>query len=309
MTGLAAFTAALTLFGFSCGGVTLLLVRAVTWHGWMRPLLPGLALLAWSAPLTGVLCLAAYVVAVPAYPWAAEPALSGYLSPLWTGVRLGLVVIWTALFGMLGASGGLGRPLGCVGLIGLVLLVSIAAVDWTLSLQPHMKSGEFGLILHTGWVIQALAVLCAAGSGVWPERARAVWGAVLLVLCALWVYLEFMQYLVIWGPSLPPQAEWVLARTRPPWAAAAWSVGVLHIVIPALLLGPPMVRAKPAALLLAALSVLAARCLETVLWTLPSAADGTGDHAVALGLAAALVALLAALGLVVGVRRREARHG
>ncbi|EKV31783.1 hypothetical protein C882_3534 [Caenispirillum salinarum AK4] len=301
---LSLFSLTLFLFGLSAGAVLLLLIRAVTWRGWMGPVWPGLAWLARLAPLTGLLFAGSYVLAWPAYPWAEDPALGGYLSPLWTGVRLAVTVAVIALAGPLLAADRLERPGGVPLLIAVVLLVSMASVDWTLSLAPHMKSSTFGLLMLTGWAVQALALVTAAGALAWDRSSRAVWGAVLLVGVALWVYLEFMQYIVMWGANLPAQAEWWISRTTAPWRPFLWVVGLLHFLVPVLCLAHPGVRAKPVALLIASLSILAARAVETVLWTLPSVSAD-----VFLAAAAVLAAVALCLVLVGGLKRREARHG
>lgn len=304
--GLAAFTAGLFVFGLSGGAVFLLLARAVTWPGWMAPLLPGLRLLAAATPLFGVGLVVLYTLAWPAYPWAEHPALGGYLSPLWTGVRLGAVVGLFSLFGLIGALGLLNRRVAALGLILLSLGLSIACVDWTISLTEKMKNSVFGLIVMTGWIVSALALVCAVGSATWDRAARATWSAVLLVGVALWIYLQLMQYLVLWGTALIPEAEWWLARAEPPWRPFLWATGVLHGVVPVLCLAVPALRSRPPVLRTAAVSVLAGRALETMLWTLPALPE---RGPVTLGAATVVVPLLICAGLAAALHRREVRHG
>lgn len=298
------FSLALFVFGLSAGAVLLLLIRAVTWRGWMGPMWPGLALLAKLTPVTGLLFAGSYVLAWPAYPWAEEPALGGYLSPLWTGVRLAATVAVIALAGLLVGGDRLERRGGVPLLIAMVLMVSMAGVDWTLSLAEHMKSSMFGLLMLTGWAVQALALVTAAGALAWDRQSRAIWGAVLLVGVALWTYLEFMQYIVVWGANIPAQAEWWITRTTAPWRPFLWVVGLLHFLVPVLCLAHPGVRARPAALLVASVSILAARAVETMLWTLPSISTD-----VFLPSAAVLAAVVLCLALIAGLKRREAWHG
>lgn len=304
--GLAAFTAGLFVFGLSGGAVFLLLTQAVTWRGWMAPLLPGLRLLAAATPLFGIALVALYTVAWPAYPWAEHPALGGYLSPLWTGVRLGALVGLFSLFGLVGALGLLNRRVAALGLIVLTLGLSIACVDWTISLSEKMKHGSFGLIVMTGWILTALALVCAVGAVTWDRAARATWSAVLLVLVVLWVYLQFMQYIVIWGTDLVPEAQWWLARAEPPWRPFLWATALLHAVVPVLCLALPALRSRPPVLLAAALSVLAGRALETMLWTLPALPE---RGPVTLGAATVVVPLLICAPLAAALHRREVRHG
>lgn len=305
-TVLALFTAGLFVFGLSGGAVFLLLTRAVTWRGWMEALMPGLTLLGWLTPLSGAALIGLYVVAWPAYPWADQPGLGGYLSPLWTGFRLGLLVVLFSVFGLIGALDLLNRRVAAPALIVLTLLLSLFCVDWTISLTEKMKNAEFGMIVMFGWIISTLALLNAAGALVWSAGARSRWGAVLLIGVAFWIYLQLMQYVVIWGSASIVEAEWWLARAEPPWQPFLWSVGVLHAVVPVICLGVPQWRRRRLPLFVAALSVLAGRAVETVLWTLPALPD---PGAVAAGLAAVLAPFALALLLMAGLRRREVRLG
>ena len=51
--------------------------------------------------------------------------------------------------------------------------------------------------------------------------AREDLGKLLLALVVLWIYLDFMQLLIVWQSDLAAEAPWYLARARGFWGAVA----------------------------------------------------------------------------------------
>jgi hypothetical protein len=100
--------------------------------------------------------------------------------------------------------------------IGLVLhltMGTMAAVDWTLSLQPGLNASAFGLLLMVAQcgVAMAAAVLLAAALG--DRHAVAISARPMLVLLGAWLFLQFSQYLVIWSANLPGEIVWYQQRS------------------------------------------------------------------------------------------------
>jgi hypothetical protein len=54
----------------------------------------------------------------------------------------------------------------------------------------------------------------------------------LFALLVLWVYLDFMQILIIWNSDLPDEAGWYLHRLTGVWGSVAAAIAVLHFVLP-----------------------------------------------------------------------------
>ena len=174
-----------------------------------------------------------------------------------------------------------------------LLSVSMAAVDWIMSLVPVWHSSIFGLIVAAG------QLLAAAALGVWcrtgrvsvrsPPAQRRDLGSVLLVLVLAWAYLAFMDYLTVWSADLPGEIVWYLPRLRTSWRwLGVWLI-VFHLLLPFAVL---LSQARQGTSLVAA-------------WHCRLAAAGTGNLRVVAGVAKRAPAWLRA-----GVERSAgvARH-
>ena len=70
-------------------------------------------------------------------------------------------------------------------------------------------------------------------------------GKLLLALVVLWIYLDFMQLLIVWQSDLASEAPWYLIRSRGGWGAVRLIIAAGHFVLPFfLLLSPRMQRSR-----------------------------------------------------------------
>ena len=97
-----------------------------------------------------------------------------------------------------------------VGLILLALTVTFAAIDTTMSLDPHFSSSVYGLIAiaEMGLLALAVSILGVAVGGPSDSKALRDLGRLLLALLILWAYLDFVQLLIVWQSDLPNEAAW-----------------------------------------------------------------------------------------------------
>jgi hypothetical protein len=189
------------------------------------------------------------------------------------------------------------RGLAAAG-IGLhILLMTVAAADWVLALQPAIASSLLGLLVVAGEVGMAA---CAAAF-LLAVRARdelpAGFGLLLAVPLAAWAALHFLQFLVVWSGNLPSEAGWYLDRARASGVPAAWFAAVAAAI--ALVLLPSALARLPAVLASLAAMLLLAHLAET-LWLVTPAFRGRfvvepADLLALLGLGGLLAALLLAL--------------
>jgi hypothetical protein len=120
-----------------------------------------------------------------------------------------------------------------LGLIIYLLTVSVAAVDWIMSLVPAWHSSIFGLIVATGQLLAAaaLAVWCRSNDLSSAAR-RGDLGSVLLVLVLAWSYLVFMDYLTVWIADQPTETVWYLPRLHTGWRWLGAGLVVFHLLLP-----------------------------------------------------------------------------
>ncbi|GAB6387946.1 hypothetical protein [Stutzerimonas marianensis] len=178
-----------------------------------------------------------------------------------------------------------------LGLIALVLSTSLAAVDWAMSLDLRFTSSLFGLVWFGRLMLSGIAFCCLGAVARGSNRPGVLRG--LLASAALaWLYLHFMQYLVIWYGNLPEEIRWYQQRVDGGWA---WLTGILaggQALVFLALLWPASERRIPLTAL--AVATLTLGLAEGVWLSLP------GVNAVRpLGLAFALLcAWLAGIGLL-----------
>ncbi len=228
--------------GWPLGSMALLMTHALTGGRWGDVLRPAL--------LTGVRALPLLLPAacplafgMPAlYVWArpgAYVANGFYLNVPFFALRGAVYLLAWFVLGWLCLRR---RELGAVapaGLFVLALTTSFAAIDTTMSLDPHFTSSIYGMITAAGMGLLALSAAVLLTAGRVPRAIRADLGKLLLALTILWIYLDFMQLLIVWQSDLSSEAPWYLARSRGFWGAVRIGVATGHFVLPFFLLVSP----------------------------------------------------------------------
>jgi hypothetical protein len=123
--------------------------------------------------------------------------------------------------------------------------MTLAAVDWIMSLEPEWYSTMYGLIHIAGQAVSGLSFSLVVVAMlrqyepwsriVTPERLNDL-GNLLLASVMFWAYCSFFQYLVIWSGNLPEENVWYVHRSRNGWEYLAQVLIVLHFAVPFLLL-------------------------------------------------------------------------
>ncbi|HWT72235.1 MAG TPA: hypothetical protein VN361_08620 [Oxalicibacterium sp.] len=220
------------------------------------------------------------------YPWAQvegaahlRQALSApgfkstWLQPGFFLVRSAVyLLIWCALAGFsMQPSLQRARLFSAFALIVYGFTVSLAAVDWIMSLMPLWYSSAFGLLAGTAQMLaaMALAIVYAIRGGAPPSTLRDL-GNLLLMYVMTWAYLAFVQFLIIWAENLPHEIGWYLVRVRDGWLGLAWALALLLFFVPQLVLLSRRAKETPSVLGALALGVLAMSMFYTWWLILPS---------------------------------------
>jgi hypothetical protein len=255
-----AWLAALSAWiGWPLGCLALLLVHVLTGGRWGDALRPQLIAGIGTLPLLLPVLLPMLFVLNTLYPWwhpdAAEHLGNRFYlnEPFAVGRAIGYLIVW---FGIAAAvvltvrSGHIPAGLAVVGLVLLGLTASFAAIDATMSLDPHFSSSVYGMMAAAADALLALSVcvlFAAVGPPVPPDLLNDL-GRLLQGLLVLWAYLDFMQFLIVWQGDLPHEAAWYLVRTSGGWGTLAGVVAFGHFLLPFFVLLWPPLRRSPRAI-------------------------------------------------------------
>jgi len=125
------------------------------------------------------------------------------------------------------------------------IIVSFAAVDWVMILDPHWFSTIYGLLFVAGW---GLSFLCfgvlilamlsdkAPMNHVVGKRHFHDLGKLILAFVMVWAYFNFSQFLIIWAGNIPEETGWFIVRMRGAWGVIGMLLVLLHFAFPFLVL-------------------------------------------------------------------------
>ena len=157
--------------------------------------------------------------------------------------------------------------------------ISLAAIDWLMSLAPKWFSTIFGVYYFSGTVLAALAtgtifivLLNERGyltSGLKRDHYYSL-GALLFAFINFWAYIAFSQFLLIWYGNLPEETVWFLARWHGDWKLFSIGLLVIHFVVPYFgLLSQPS-KMNPKTLLIMSCWILFAHYIDLYWLVMPN---------------------------------------
>jgi len=126
-----------------------------------------------------------------------------------------------------------------------VLVVSFAAIDWVMTLDPHWFSTIWGLLFAVGWALSffcfAVAIWAALSdkapmNRILGKRHFHDVGKLMLALVMVWAYFNFSQLLIIWSGNLPEETRWYLTRMEGAWGVIGILLIFFHFAFPFLVL-------------------------------------------------------------------------
>ena len=276
--------------GIAIGALALLMLQHLTGGGWGLVIRRVLEAATRTLPLMLALFIPILLGAHSIYPWTHHEETEKtklYLNLKFFGLRAAIVfAIWLLLAFFLNRwsreqdrtadrqFAKKMRLLSGPGMVLFVFTVTVAAIDWVMSLDPEWSSTIFGLLFVAGWSLSALAFAIAVTA--WLTKgepmARVVaplhfhdLGKLLLALVMLWAYFSYSQYLIIWSGNLPEEIRWYLPRTRGAWGVIALTVVILHFAMPFLFLLSRRFKRDPHKLVLVAVLILVMRYVD-LLW-------------------------------------------
>jgi hypothetical protein len=299
------WTAAVFVLGFPVGAMTVLMIHMLTGGRWGDAVGDPLRALTALMPLAFLLLLPLLAGLGSAFPWAAEAADAlpetvrlklAYLNLPFFLLRFGVTaIIWLFLCWMVlrlsdpaapdNPAASRRRSKWCaVGLILNGLAITVFSTDWMLALEPRFYSTIYAFLEASGEVCGAYALallvyVLSLGAHV-PEGGKQDvlvtedMSNMLFGFVMMWVYLAFMQYLIVWAGDLPDEIHWYILRGRHGWHYILWALIALEAVLPmAAFLSRGLKRSRSGVIAVAG-AVLAGHFLD-MLWRIRPAFDGT----------------------------------
>jgi len=124
------------------------------------------------------------------------------------------------------------RFFSAMALVAYGITVTLAVVDYSMSLEPHWYSGIYGVIYMVSQALAALGFATAVGSTRSPSKDPAPFvtrdlGNLMMAFTMLWTYMNLSQFLIIWMGDLPEENVWYLHRLDPVNGGWMWLAMVL----------------------------------------------------------------------------------
>lgn len=126
-----------------------------------------------------------------------------------------------------------------------VIVITLATVDWVMSLDPHWFSTIWGLLFVVGWALSTLCFCVLLLSYLMKlnpmnhiigKRHFHDLGKLMLALVMVWAYFNFSQLLIIYSGNIPEETGWYLTRMTTGWFWVGMFLVVFHFAFPYLYL-------------------------------------------------------------------------
>lgn len=156
-------------------------------------------------------------------------------------------------------------------LVLFAITVSLASIDWIMSLDPHWYSTMFAVYFFSGSVVAIFAflvVLAAAmrRAGLLAEVVTVEHlhdlGKLLFAFTVFWAYIAFSQFFLIWYANIPEETVWYLHRAEGRWKAASVILALGHFVVPFLFLMSRNIKRRTGLLVTGAVWLLLMHLLD-----------------------------------------------
>jgi hypothetical protein len=271
--------------GWPLGCLALLLVHTLTGGRWGDAIRPQLLSGIGTLPLLLPALLPLVFVLPTLYPWWHPNAglhldNSFYLNrPFAVARTIFYLLAWYGVATATMLALRFGRIPPAVAVIGLLLLgltASFAAIDATMSLDPHFSSSDYGMMAgaEAGLLALSVCVLFATiGPPLSPDRLNDL-GSLLQGLLVLWAYLDFVQLLIVWQGDLPHEAPWYIERASHGWGTLAGNIAFGHFLLPFFVLVWSPLRRSSRGLGATASLLVVMECLRAWWLVLPAAHRG-----------------------------------
>jgi hypothetical protein len=178
------------------------------------------------------------------------------------------------------------RKWSAAGLLMIVLTLTLASVDWVMSLEPKWYSSMFGIAFTVGAGLSAFAFVTffltlladnPAMEGVLkPSHFRDL-GNLMLAFTMLWAYTNFSQFLLIWYGNIKEETPYYLKRMHGVWGWMAVALVLFHFFLPFFMLLMRNIKDRPRTIAVVTIILLVMRFVDAY-WLIAPAHYGEHFH-------------------------------
>jgi len=161
--------------------------------------------------------------------------------------------------------------------------ISIAAVNWLMTIEPHWFSTMFGVYYFAGTLVSSAAlltimsVILREGGFLHPKLQRDSYyslGLMLFAFNTFWAYIAFSQFMLIWYANLPEETMWFVARYEGGWMYMSLFMILFHFAIPFFALLSRTQKTNPNRLLFMSMWLLVAHYMDLYWVVMPANPHG-----------------------------------
>ena len=164
------------------------------------------------------------------------------------------------------------------------LTMTLGALDWLMSLEPHWFSTMFGVYQFAGAHVAGVAVatlitLWLKQNGHLPQvtdNHLHDLGKMMFAFSTFWAYIWLSQFLLIWYANIPEETGYFLIREDGAWMAVFGINVLVNWTIPFFVLLPRPNKRSPRVLAGVAILLLCGHFLDVYLQILPATAHFAG---------------------------------
>ncbi len=158
------------------------------------------------------------------------------------------------------------------------ITITVLAIDWMMSLEPHWFSTIFGVYYFSGTTLAAVAAVTYVAVS-FHEKGLLVplrrdhfysLGALMFVFVNFWAYIAFSQFLLIWYANIPEETVWFMSRWQNGWEYVSVLLILVHFAVPYFALLTQDSKMDPKRLKLMAIWILAAHVLDLYWLIMPT---------------------------------------
>lgn len=145
------------------------------------------------------------------------------------------------------------------------ITLTIFAIDFLMSLEPHWYSTIFGVYYFAGTFLASLSVFTLFSimlnekgylvQGLGPDHYYSM-GALLFAFTNFWAYIAFSQFMLIWYANLPEETFWFIDRGTGSWLYVSIGIIFVKFVVPYIFLLPQPAKMDARRLKIASIWIL-----------------------------------------------------